>query len=836
MSNIQPTSLKQRLSRWLFWPGKSLVYQVAAQILLVGFGLAVLFTVLTAWYISRYETQRQTERIGELFSTVSSTVSIACFTNDHTLADELAKGLLTNHLIAGVRITSGQTVLAEFNRGGHVIDPALTVRNTVYSPFDGRMAVGEVELIADGAFIEAQADEYSGIVVVLLMLEVLAGVLVVSWAMLRGVVGPVRAFVNGLRRIEEGRSEHLLVPRGQYNELVELGEAFNEMIASKAQLLQMEQVMRERVALNEQSLRTILENSPDMIVRYDLECRRQVVNAAYLRETGSTLEQVLGQPFESSAVWSQTGMEPEAYKQRLCQVMATGEPDQILLEWLDSTGELVSHDMYVVAEYAPDGQVMGALGIGRNVTERKQVERQLLHQATHDALTGLPNRALLKDRIQQGIAQSSRDRRNVALVFIDLDNFKTINDTLGHDIGDELLKLLAKRMCAALRDGDTVARLGGDEFVVLLQDGVASMDIEGVVQKVFQTVSAPCEIGEHRIYPGASMGIAVHPRDGGDIETLMRSADTAMYAAKSLGRNNYQFFSQEMDENLHEWVALSNSLRQALELQLFELYYQPKLDLRTGEFAGMEALIRWHHPQRGMVSPAVFIPVAEKSGLIGALGLWVLNEACRQAREWLDAGLKPVRVAVNLSAGQCQDSELPTQVRLALEKHQLDGKYLEVEITESMVMEDAELAIRTLWELRNLGVRVSVDDFGTGYSSLSYLKRLPIDTLKIDKSFVDDIETDANDVAIIRAIIAMSHSLGLHVVAEGAETANQSAMLQRFGCDLLQGYFYHRPMPAKNMAELMLKSERFRVDSLGAAGNQRDGKVRSTGDEKDKAP
>jgi diguanylate cyclase (GGDEF)-like protein/PAS domain S-box-containing protein len=799
------TTFGQRLRILLREYSRGLVFQVASKLFLVGLVVSFLFTLVALWYVGSFETRRETERIGELYATVSRTLSIACFTNDKLLAEEVVSGLLSNRLIADVKVISGTEDLVDFKHGPRVgTSSTIRVQRKVFSPFDENAAVGEVVLVADADFIAEQASDFSHVAVTLLVLEVLIGTLVVAFGMLGEVVMPIRTLVGGLRRIQSGREKRLpLSGMHLHAELLELGEAFNEMIDSKEHLLGVEQAMREQVAGNERQLQAILDNSPDMIVRYDRECRLVLVNQAYLHETGALAEEVVGQPFSSARIWQQPTMQAEVYRQRLWDVMVSGNPDKIPLEWVSADGRLACHEMNVVPEYDSAGRIVGALGVGRNITDRKRAEQELRHQAMHDALTGLPNRTLLKDRIRQGIAQVARDECYLGLVFIDLDNFKSINDTLGHDCGDELLKQLGARMQSVLRNGDTVARLGGDEFVLVLQDVAHSRDVETVVKKVFAEVAQPCLIAGRRLYPGASMGVAIYPKDGADADSLMRSADTAMYAAKGQGRNNYQFFSQEMDESLHEWVTLNNCLRQAIELNQFELHYQPKQDLRTGAFSGMEALIRWRHPERGMVSPAVFIPVAEKSGQIVAIGNWVLDEACRQIRAWLDRGLDPVRVAVNLSVQQCQDPSLPEQLERLLRAYRLSGSHLEVEITESMVMADAEQAIHIMWGLRELGVRLSMDDFGTGYSSLSYLKRLPIDTLKIDKSFVNDIETDPNDVAIINAVIAMAHSLGLQVVAEGVEEKRQSELLREFGCDYLQGYLYSKPLSAADMDGLL---------------------------------
>jgi len=789
--------------RWSLaeWRKRSLVADTTLKIMLVGVILAAVFALASLLFIRDQETKRLMHHIEELLSTVESTVRVACFVGDKVLAEEIVRGLITNPSIAHVRIVAGTAPLAELSRPGSVASGNV-VRRPVVSPFDGGEIVGEIVLTADTHLIRSVATGYSSLSV-LLLLEVVCVAVAVAIVILRTVVRPIKLLSDSTYTLQAVIGEHITPPPGnEKNEIGLLAKDFNGMIDNMSNLLKAERKMREQIALSERRFRTLAENSPDIIVRYDREFRRVFVNPTYTRETGTPLEQALNKSTDDAALWRPM-MPREDYKRRLQAVMESGVPDQILLEWLGPAGDLVSHEMYVVAEHDRDGAVIGTLAIGRNMTERKAVEQQLTHQATHDSLTGLPNRFLLKDRMQQALVQAQRDGRNVAVIFVDLDNFKTVNDTLGHEVGDELLKLVAYRMSSVLRGGDTVARLGGDEFVILLHDGDGPHELDSVARKIFETVCCSCEIAGYHVYTNASMGIAVYPQDGTDADTMMRNADTAMYVAKSLGRNNYQFFSAEMNDEVREWMEMSTSLRDALANREFELHYQPKACLRSGAMSSMEALIRWRHPQKGMISPARFIPVAEECGLIGAIGTWVLEEACRQIRQWRDEGLAGVTVAINLSAAQCHGDDIQHRIRAALETHGLHGDCLEVEITESIVMHDAETAIRTFWQLRDMGVRIAIDDFGTGYSSLSYLKKFPIESIKIDKSFIDDIETDPNDMEIICAIIAMARSLGLNVVAEGVETPSQLDFLRRAGCNEIQGYYFSRPLPAADIADLM---------------------------------
>jgi diguanylate cyclase (GGDEF)-like protein len=435
----------------------------------------------------------------------------------------------------------------------------------------------------------------------------------------------------------------------------------------------------------------------------------------------------------------------------------------------------------------------------------------LKHQATHDALTGLPNRALLEDRLQQAMLYAQRYDRLVTLAFIDLDNFKFINDSLGHNAGDELLKTVAERMLQCVRSTDTVVRLGGDEFVIILFDQPKrSETITALLQKIRESVAQTVHLGGHDFQITCSMGLVTYPGDGEDAQTLLKNADTAMYRAKELGRNNYQFFANEMNARIQEKNWLQEGLLNAIARQQFQLLYQPQVDLRTGCIIGVEALIRWQHPELGMISPARFIPQAEESGLIVAIGDWVLHTACQQNKAWQKAGLPPISMSVNVSARQFMEKDLISRVAAALQDSGLDARYLELELTESVIMRDTEQAIATMHTLQVMGVHLSIDDFGTGYSSLSALKHFPVGRLKIDQSFMRDIPADEDDQAIAMAIIALGHQLKLKVIAEGVETEQQLAFLRDNDCDEMQGYYFSRPVTAGEIEKLFQAPEQLR--------------------------
>jgi diguanylate cyclase (GGDEF)-like protein len=431
---------------------------------------------------------------------------------------------------------------------------------------------------------------------------------------------------------------------------------------------------------------------------------------------------------------------------------------------------------------------------------------KLQHQATHDALTNLPNRVLAMDRLDREIAHAERDGHRFAVLLLDLDRFKLINDTLGHGAGDQLLVAMARRLSGAVREVDTVARTGGDEFLVLIADTRDQSDLSALAAQIGKALGEPLHIKGTEVHTTASIGISVYPADGTNADALVAHADEAMYYAKQRGRNAFQFFNLTMSVFSHERLDLENDLRRAIPMKQLLVYYQPKSDVATGRISSVEALLRWRHPTRGLVSPSEFIPLAEESGLILSIGEWVLREACRQASNWQRAGLPFIRIAVNVSPVQFRQSSFLQAVRTALLDFDLEPQYLEIELTETTVMDNAESSVAILEELSRMGVVVSIDDFGTGYSSMSYLRRFPIDKLKIDRSFISELTTNAADASIVQAIISLAHSLRLKVVAEGVETADQLQLLRELGCDQYQGFFRSAAVPADEIEKSVRSS------------------------------
>ena len=457
-------------------------------------------------------------------------------------------------------------------------------------------------------------------------------------------------------------------------------------------------------------------------------------------------------------------------------------------------------------QQANEHLVIATIAAHELAEEVEQAKVQMAYLAQHDALTGLPNRILLNDRLVQAMALAQRQGKLLALMFLDLDRFKYINDSMGHSVGDQLLISVAQRLSGAVRSSDTVCRQGGDEFVILLADVEHAADAALSAQKILTALTVPHRIGQLELHITVSIGISVYPDDGQDVDTLIKSADTAMYHAKENGRNNFQFFEPDMNLMVVERHAIESGLRRALERHELVLHYQPKINLGTGSISGVEALVRWQHPQRGLMLPEQFIWIAEDCGLIIPIGMWVLREACQQARSWQDAGLPPVAVAVNISAIQFRHRDFLQHLSSILQDTGLAPHCLELELTESVLMHDANTTISVLNGLKALGVRLAIDDFGTGYSSLSYLKHFQIDTLKIDQSFLRDIThagSDTADAAIVTAVVCMGKSLNQRVIAEGVETREQMAFLQARGCGEGQGYFFSRPVTAEALSALL---------------------------------
>jgi len=579
-----------------------------------------------------------------------------------------------------------------------------------------------------------------------------------------------------------------------------------EIVASSALLLvaiyiivRQVKAVRAEDALREshQFATEIIENAGEGIVVYDTSLRYIVFNRFMEELTGLRAADVVGR--EAPEIFPHIR---EQHVDELLQRALAGEqvssPD--IFYYVPNTERRGWVSGVYRPHYDAKGKVAGVIGLIRDITERKTAEQQIEYQAYHDALTGLANRRLFQEHLTLALALAQRRQRHVAVLFLDLDHFKIVNDSLGHSVGDMLLKEVALRLKSAVREGDTVARVGGDEFTIVLQELVTREDAALVAQKVLRTIADPVEINGHRLYVTTSIGITLFPDDGDDAETLLKNADNAMYRAKAEGRNTYQMSTQELNRSTHERMTLESGLHMAMERQEFELLYQPQVDVKTMRIVGMEALLRWRHPERGLIGPGDFIAVAEERGFIVDIGEWVLRTACREARRYPE-----FRVAVNISARQFRDQALVPLVESTLADTQLDPKCLELEITESIAMENLDLTLELLTRLRQLGISIAIDDFGTGHSSLNYLKRFPIDALKIDKSFVEDVPDRFEDAAIVRSVIQLAQGLNLRVIAEGVENVEQLDFLREHGCREVQGYYFSYPLAADKFAELFAR-------------------------------
>ena len=533
-------------------------------------------------------------------------------------------------------------------------------------------------------------------------------------------------------------------------------------------------------------------------------------------------EKVYGRPvadfFTDTSLWMSIIHEDDRQRLRDCLAEIFARKSLTLeyrIVWPDGSERWLENRARVIHE--SDGTPSRIDGVASDITERRSHAERMAHQANHDALTGLPNRSLLNDRIAQALAQARRADQHVAVLFLDLDGFKVVNDSFGHAFGDALLCSVAARLATVVRESDTIARLGGDEFVILLRNLARAEDAVHVASKVLAAFSEPLQQDARDLHLSVSIGISVFPEDGDTCDTLLKHADVAMYRAKAQGRNGFQCYLQEMGIQAKERMEIEVALRVALECLQLELHYQPQVDGNSGRIVGVEALIRWRHPELGMVPPVRFIPLAEETGLILPIGEWVLRTACAQAKAWNAAGGTELSVAVNMSAKQFQQQDVPALVRDVLDSTGLPVHCLELEVTESTLMHNTDAIVETMRQIKNLGVRLALDDFGTGYSSLSYLKRFPIDVLKIDKSFTFDVITDAGAASITRAIIAMARSLNMTTVAEGVETVEQLEFLNALGCDVIQGYLISRPLPAEQIT--LLLNEGPRIPYRASAGN-----------------
>jgi diguanylate cyclase (GGDEF)-like protein/PAS domain S-box-containing protein len=593
--------------------------------------------------------------------------------------------------------------------------------------------------------------------------------------------------------MKEGAQDYLV--KGQI-ETRELMRALRNAVERK--------IIEEVLFVEKERAKVTLDSIGDAVICTDVLGKISFLNPVAERMTGWSLREAVGHPLTDSfrIMDATTG---EVASNPMVAAIGQNRPAQLPVNCILTRRD--GHEIFIEDSVGPifdrEGVASGYVLVFRDVTAARALAAQIAHLAEHDLLTSLPNRLLLNDRLGQAIAQAHRRNGMIALLFLDLDNFKHINDSLGHSIGDKLLQSVACRLQDCVRSPDTVSRQGGDEFLVLLQDVQKPEDAAIAARRILAAVAETHSVGEHDLHLTASIGLSIYPDDGLNAEALIKNSDTAMYQAKESGRNRYKFFTAEMNLRAVERQSIEEDLRRALKRREFTLHYQPKISLKTGATTGVEALIRWEHPTRGPIPPLQFISVAEDSGLILPIGAWVMREACRQCKAWADSGLPKTKVAVNVSAVQFQNGGFLEGIFAILEETGLDPKFLELEVTESVLMKYAGLAHSILKILRDRGVRVSVDDFGTGYSSLNYLRKFPLDALKIDQSFVHQISNNLDDAAIVTAIINIGRTLRLETIAEGVETPEELAFLKAQGCDEGQGYLFSRPVPPDQVAKLL---------------------------------
>ncbi len=560
-------------------------------------------------------------------------------------------------------------------------------------------------------------------------------------------------------------------------------------------------LVQDRLYEREQLLRQLVETETDCVAVINTKGVIEEINPAGAALLGySHSGEIIGSDLSEYITYSERGKVAAVSRSVL-----SGESSQLSLRLITRKGKTRRVEIRLAPLIGAQGRIESAVMIARDVSRQDQAETRAHFLAHYDTLTGLPNRSLFRDRLLQAMANSRRNSTLLSVMFLDIDHFKDVNDSLGHSVGDRLLKEIASRISSCTRESDTVARFGGDEFGVIQTNLNTVEDAVELAERIVDIILQPITIDGHQIHTGISIGVTLYPFEDQDADNLLKNADMAMYKAKREGRNRYQFYIAELNQMVQRRVAIERNLRLALKRDEFTLHYQPQLDLRTGQVVGVEALLRWNQPEDGQVSPGEFIPVAESSGLITEIGDWVMNEACRQAKAWQDEGLPPLRVAINLSAVQFRHKNLISNITGALESSGLDPKYLEVELTESLIMKDVETTIDTLSQLRELGIQISVDDFGTGYSSLSYLTRFPIQKIKLDQSFVRDMHKK-DGAAICRTIITLGQSLDMRVMAEGVEQVEQMEFLRSQGCHEVQGYYFSRPMPGGAIRRLILQA------------------------------
>ncbi len=772
-------------------------------------GLLIIFTAIGAFRVYQEKTGFTAEmtRSGNAqIALIAESLTNLILAYDYSNIESLAERFVKLQDVQNIRILnrSGKVMAARSSSALTTQKKGLLLSAPVLLSGDpiGRV---EIELSLDRLDAVINATLRNVVIAVSLIAAILAVLIYASVSLL--VIRPLTRLSEAADQLALGDFSTKLPPATN-DELGKLVHAFSSMreIRRRAEKdlndlnANLEHIVLARVAElrdNEAYIHAVLENVNEGIIVIEETGLIESINPAAEKIFGYTSEEIVNQNFtvlmsadelemsDKFSNFSKTNVDTSFFGKTREVIGMRKNFSAFPLELKTSQFHIQNRSLLITT--------------ARDISERKEIEQRITYMASYDSLTQLPNRSLLQDRIQQVLAHNRRHNLKAAVLFVDLDRFKIINDTLGHDFGDSVLQVVANRMVAEVRSEDTVARQGGDEFIILLSDITNPDDAALIAQKIMESLSQPMHINGKELYIGTSIGIAIFPDDGDDMATLLKNSDIAMYHAKESGRGNYQFFSEKMNADASEKQSLTSYLRYAVERNELFLVYQPVVDMISGEMTGMEVLLRWQHPVLGLISPDKFIPLAEESGLILPIGEWVLRSACKQLSAWQKQGYEVPRLAINLSAKQFQQKAMDEIIAAILKETGVDPRFIGIEITESMLLHNIDEVVQTLLKLSDMGLEISIDDFGTGYSSLSYLKRFHIDKLKIDKSFVNDIATHPDDAAIVKAIIAMAHGLSMKVVSEGVETQAQLDFLRMHGCEQYQGYIFSKPLTASEI-------------------------------------
>ena len=625
------------------------------------------------------------------------------------------------------------------------------------------------------------------------------------------VVSGETSFEAARDACSQGAYDFLCKPYATDELIITIKNALNEIQLEKKNNL-MQQQLRESEHLH----RYLVNTSPDIIYILDQDGHFTFINDRIGTLLGYDSGELIGKHYSflvhhrdidvARYVFNERRVGDRASRNVELRLKYKDDSSQHIFDTRTVPIELSSMGMYKNEENSGKKTYLGTYGVARDITERKMAEETINYQAYHDLLTNLPNRALLRDRLGLAISQAKREQERLAVMFLDLDRFKNINDSLGHVVGDELLQQVSTRLKSCVREGDTLARFGGDEFTLLLPKiGKDQEDIRKIADKINEVLKDPFIIDDNELYVSTSIGISIYPRDGTDMDTLIKHADIAMYHVKDTGKNNFKFYSTDMTTPYFQNLSLETGIRKALENDEFHLVYQPQINIKSGDIVGVEALLRWEHPEHGPISPAEFIPFAEETGMIVEIGHWVLRNACAELKRWRDAGLPEIRMSINMSARQLVENNIVKYVSSTLKDYCIPGHCLEIEITENTIMSEMDSVIQKLKELSKKGVYIAIDDFGTGYSSLSYLHKLPIHTLKIDRTFIKEVDMKNAGKSIINTIVAMVKGLNLNAIAEGVETQQQLDYLQEIDCNEAQGFLFCKPLTADVMSQLLIQ-------------------------------